>query len=102
MPTIGAHATSRVSNCDLVVYSPHTTEPGMFLISISTPIAFQFCWNSAWQPWRAVLPAVVDMVNFILWPSFSRMPSAPTFQPASSSIFAASAGFGVSSLRSWL
>jgi hypothetical protein len=46
MPTVGSQATSSVSNCDLMVYSPHTTEAGMFLISISTPIFFQFCWNS--------------------------------------------------------
>ena len=69
---------------------------------MSTPIFFQFCWKRAWQPCRAWLPAVVDMVKASFTPSFSRTPSWPMRQPASSSILAARSGFGVSSLRAWL
>jgi len=47
MPTVGSQATRSVSNWLFVVYSPQTTEAGMFLISMATPIFFQFCWKSA-------------------------------------------------------
>ena len=61
----------------------------MFLIVISTSIFFKFCCTSCCACSRDLLPAVVDMVNASRTPSLARTPSAPTFQPASSSSAAA-------------
>ena len=48
------------------------------------PAFWQACLTMAWVFWRGPLIAVWYR-SFSFLPSFSRMPSAPTFQPASSS-----------------
>ena len=56
----------------------------MSLICMSTPMAFQFCWRNACACSRTLLPAVVELLKLSLTPFFARIPSAPTFHPASS------------------
>src|SRR5207302_14904 len=47
-------------------------------------LAVQFCWRNAWACSRTLFPAVVELLKLSLMPFFARIPSPPTFHPASS------------------
>src|SRR2546426_12382746 len=73
----------------------HTCErvaASLVSILMSTPAAFMFCWMTCQYSFPMASAELSSAVSESFSPPFSRMPSAPAFQPASSKSFFAAVG----------